>query len=220
MATRATYEICGTTFYCHWDGYPTGAAQRFAAMVKAMIVADESEIDGIERRNGGYAFAFIRGVMDAESTEGHEAHGDTEYRYTLDRDDQDGMMIRVEERLNFGNPAKRETWAGKTFDLADWLNKMRGELVAQIKRMQARYPTGPMSSPGDADEMALESIPVVVKIAVQREYCKTPDVTYATAEQAGKIAKIYASKAEKFQDDNPNKAIYARKAQAWSDAAR
>ena len=24
MATRATYQINATTFYCHWDGYPTG----------------------------------------------------------------------------------------------------------------------------------------------------------------------------------------------------
>lgn len=219
MSTRATYEICGTTFYCHYDGYPTGAAQRFAEMVKAMTVYCN---DGrmIEDRRGGFPYAFIRGALDAEPTEGHEAHGDTEWRYTLgSAPDGVSTMIRVEERLNFSDPSKRETWAGKTYDLADWLNQVRDrDLVAEIKRIQARYPTGTMSCPGDPKTIALQSIPVIVKVVEELPYCKTPTITYSTLAEAIKIKDAMSAYSNTFKADNPNKEGYAKRARAWSDA--
>ena len=71
MATRATYEIDGITFYCHYDGYPAGAMDRLSNMVAA------------DTGRGGLPFAFIRGNFDAEPTDGHDRHGDTEFRYLI-----------------------------------------------------------------------------------------------------------------------------------------
>jgi hypothetical protein len=71
MATRATYEIEGKTFYCHWDGYPAGAMDRLSNMVAA------------DTGRGGLPFAFIRGNFDAEPADSHDHHGDTEFRYLV-----------------------------------------------------------------------------------------------------------------------------------------
>ena len=68
MATRATYEIAGQVFYCHYDGYPAGGVGRLRNMLNAP-------------GRGGAAFDFIRGNPDAEPAESHEVHADTEYRY-------------------------------------------------------------------------------------------------------------------------------------------
>lgn len=72
MSTRATYVIGGTAFYIHYDGYPAGAARYLGAMVRH------------PNKRGGLAEAFLRANELAEFTEGHEAHGDTEYRYTYE----------------------------------------------------------------------------------------------------------------------------------------
>ena len=57
MGTRATYEIDGAAFYCHFDGYPQGAAVRFAAMVdKLHEVTDYGTI----RNNGGGLCVYSR----------------------------------------------------------------------------------------------------------------------------------------------------------------
>ena len=75
MSTRATYEIRdgknNHTFYIHHDGYPAGAAVYFQRMLKA--------------NGASLAERFIRGNDKAEFTVGHEAHGDTEWKYTLTR---------------------------------------------------------------------------------------------------------------------------------------
>jgi len=80
MSTSATYNIDGTTFYCHWDNYPAGAAERFIAMVDAMT---QPGTDGsyrvTEDRRGGAAFAFIRGNLDA----GPGQDTGVEFAYTL-----------------------------------------------------------------------------------------------------------------------------------------
>jgi hypothetical protein len=86
MATRATYQFktqwSGThTVYIHHDGYPEGAA-------KYLTDGDSQAIYKIEN--------FIRNNKRAELTESHEAHGDTEFRYTIQ-----GLHILAEERLNW-----------------------------------------------------------------------------------------------------------------------
>ncbi|MEL0087736.1 MAG: hypothetical protein VW757_06630 [Halieaceae bacterium] len=70
MATRATYRFIDrsdwrpiTTVYNHWDGYPEGAASHLCTV-----------------RN---AEDFIRRNEQSEITPGHEAHGDTEWRYDI-----------------------------------------------------------------------------------------------------------------------------------------
>ena len=75
MSTRATYhfESENVTFYIHSDGYQEGAAVYFWNMLHC------------ENQRGGFAAAFIRANERAEFTPGHNAHGDTEYQYTLSR---------------------------------------------------------------------------------------------------------------------------------------
>lgn len=92
MATRATYcfhPAPGSfrpkvTFYIHYDGYPSGAADYFQAMLDC------------PNKRGGLADQFIRANECAELTGGHDVHGDTEYRY-----DVIGRKVRASRRVNF-----------------------------------------------------------------------------------------------------------------------
>jgi len=68
MATRATYSFerphgPQVTVYKHWDGYPQGAAEHLADALTAE--------------------AFIRKHPDAEITAERDAHGDTEWHYSV-----------------------------------------------------------------------------------------------------------------------------------------
>lgn len=80
MSTRATYEFRSTdgygpksvTFYIHYDGYPEGAASYFRAALAFKC----------EAPNSNFADHFFR-ANRTELTEGHNAHGDTEYQYTV-----------------------------------------------------------------------------------------------------------------------------------------
>lgn len=216
MATRATYQINRTTFYCHWDGYPTGAAQRFANMVKALTVPEtgDRKFDAIEDRRGGFEFAFIRGNLDAEPTKTHDSHGDTEYRYTvhvepdgaafmcceaIDRDWSKGDKIVI-RRLFFG-------------DLADWLNKQRRELVEQFKRHNDRLPRGQTACDPEAE--ALACLPVIVRIDESREYGAERSCYYATASSRDAIASMFQTQGDGYKADNPNRAHYLKRAAEW-----
>jgi len=84
MSTRATYQIEDMTFYCHHDGYPEYAAVRFARMIAAFNVPTVGDdFREVEDRRGSLMFAFVRGNMDAQPTENHDTHDDTEWRYTI-----------------------------------------------------------------------------------------------------------------------------------------
>jgi len=102
MSTRATYTFSNTalagediTVYIHHDGYPMGAAEYFR---KAM---DEKLDSGRQLLE-----AFIAANDRAMITRCHQAHGDTEYRYTTD-----GKQITVEHRkIEFTDEGYSETW--------------------------------------------------------------------------------------------------------------
>ena len=73
MATRATYEFHEPDkepvwVYIHWDGYPQGAARYFSLWLK---------------KEDPTVLAFLKANRQGEVTEGRDAHGDTEYRYTV-----------------------------------------------------------------------------------------------------------------------------------------
>ena len=77
MSTRATYKFTGgklpaVTVYIHHDGYPNGAAWYFWNMHHD------------KGRDSANLARFIRANDRAELTPDHDAHGDTEWRYTLD----------------------------------------------------------------------------------------------------------------------------------------
>ena len=89
MSTRATYKFSksndwmdiNVTLYHHHDGYLSGAGLLFSnAMGGGKKLTAES---------------FLRSNSEAEITESHELHGDTEYRYDIDERSQ---SVQVSER--------------------------------------------------------------------------------------------------------------------------
>lgn len=135
MSTRATYEIGDYFFYVHTDGYPSGAASYFADMIGAMTVpAADGGIDAIDDRRGGAPFAFIRGVMRAETTESHQAHGDTEHRWRIDHD---GIRLTVQHsaRPDFEHWT---TWSAPA-PLADFINRHYPGAVVSILSPDAHW---------------------------------------------------------------------------------
>jgi len=85
MSTRATYKFVSErrgagshTAYIHHDGYPTGAAGYLTNQGRAI-----SDIN-----------TFIRANEQAEMTQDHDSHADTDYRYTIA-----GTYIIAEERV-------------------------------------------------------------------------------------------------------------------------
>lgn len=211
MSTRATYQINKTVFYCHMDGYPTGAAVRFAQMIAAHTVPDyERGYDPIESRRGGWEFAFIRGVMDAEPTEGHDAHGDTEYRYTLTAGERGAFTtIRCDARN------RDDVWIkGAVYDLADWVNDQRAVSARQLRTFYAKYPERFAGHDPAAD--ALAEIPVIVRVKEPSEY-GAGLIRYATLDNATKIAVLLLKQGSGFQEGNPNKVSFLNRWQAWRD---
>ena len=91
MSTRATYQFVANpdrllpaiTFYIHHDGYLEGAAAYFKAAM-------------LNWTGGGLPERFLRANDRAEFARDHQAHGDTEYRYTVD-----GTFLRAEKRYNW-----------------------------------------------------------------------------------------------------------------------
>ena len=79
QCARATYQFkddrLDITFYIHHDGYPTGAARYFKKM--------RDYEDKMKTCNHGLAEVFFRANDNAEFTQSHEYHGDTDYQYTL-----------------------------------------------------------------------------------------------------------------------------------------
>ena len=96
MATRATYQFNSknpevtTTVYIHYDGYPQGSAYYFYQTL-------------LDPSSGNLATQFIKANNQAEITKSHEAHGDTEWQYTIDGDNLEATVsvfhVSEEERL-------------------------------------------------------------------------------------------------------------------------
>jgi hypothetical protein len=221
MATRATYQIDGTTFYCHWDGYPTGAAHRFANAVAAMTQpAKDGRLEPIADKRGGFAFAFIRGNDDAEPTKSHDAHGDTEWRYTVKSMPNGALQITV-AALGWNSAGQRQEprvrWTG---DLAEWLEARRRDHAAELVDWAQRN----QKDMTFAQALA-ETFPRVVRVEqldryVQHatEWKREPTYTYATEPHAREIARLTREQGERFGEGNVNRGIYLERADAW-DAA-
>ena len=102
MSTRATYTFSNTalagedvTVYIHHDGYPMGAAEYFRRAMDEKLDSGRQLLE-----------SFIAANDRAMITRCHEAHGDTDYRYTTD-----GKKITVEHRkIEFTDKGYSETW--------------------------------------------------------------------------------------------------------------
>jgi hypothetical protein len=103
MSTRATYQITSgfstATLYIHHDGYFKGAASYFKDTLDLMRITDRPLLP-----------CFLWANERAELTDGHEAHGDTEYRYDLKK--ENGIWVVI--------AAKRKSHACNTFEMAWW----------------------------------------------------------------------------------------------------
>ncbi len=93
MSTRATYLLPAENysdqmvcFYIHSDGYPEGAADYFHKMHYC------------KNRSAGMAGRFFRANDKAEFTPCHEAHGDTEFQYTINIENE--LRILAKETIN------------------------------------------------------------------------------------------------------------------------
>jgi len=119
MSTRATYQFLpdrsefkpNVTFYIHHDGYPEGAADYFRATIARGSI-------GVDN--------FFRANARAEFTRDHEAHGDTEYRYTIN---PGKGTIEVRTRPDFNEGEWPISFYGK---LIDFINQQPGEMVHVI----------------------------------------------------------------------------------------
>jgi len=99
MATRATYQINGVTFYIHHDGYMEGAAVYF--------------YNALTAGQHFLAESFLRKNERAEFTHSHESHGDTEFRYTVMNDKI------VVHNMQYGTDSWEEVFNGS---LKDFVN--------------------------------------------------------------------------------------------------
>lgn len=109
MATRGTYEIDNRVFYCHWDNYPEGAGRRFNKM--------------LECKDGDLAHRFVRGNHDAQLTESHDIHGDTEYKYRVWRD-RDGVIQIIWHARDIDS----DGWLkANIMTLSEYLESFKGE---------------------------------------------------------------------------------------------
>jgi hypothetical protein len=114
MSTRATYQFKPEdkwyptlTLYIHHDGYQEGAAG---------YAHEVAKYTGPSK--GGIAERWIRALPgDAEITRDHNAHADTEYRYTFT---ENGTQVKVQ-----GCVYKKDEKSWKTLytgPTAEWIN--------------------------------------------------------------------------------------------------
>lgn len=207
MATRATYQIGDTTFYCHWDGYPRGAALRFINMVKAKVSFDKKEIDGMVQAKGGYPFAFIRGNLDAEPTESHDAHGDTEYRYTLKIEDRGAVLVSVDKYDN-----KSDDWEVycTNVDLAEFIRRERDDLARFYLNNQNNPKFRDLPKGFKAIEESVDAeLPMITRVVANGF------VFYSTFDTTNEIALVHANLAK--NQVGTNKTHYLAIAKAWAD---
>lgn len=128
MSTRATYKFAahgyraGVCFYVYHDGYPVGAASKFLEAIKFSPDAGNSF-----SFQGPLSDRFFRANKNAEFTEDHDSHGDTEWRYTFDPANN---RILVEEVI-YGAFDKD---TGKRLSPDTWQTYFFGPLVEFIKQ--------------------------------------------------------------------------------------
>jgi hypothetical protein len=112
MSTRATYLFepgpndlfPKTCIYIHWDGYPEGAANYFY----------DSLMHAHQR--GGWPNVFLRANDAAELTTSHDAHGDTEYRYTLSGE---GDVLTCQKREGDATESWPTQWSGPVHEFVN-----------------------------------------------------------------------------------------------------
>jgi hypothetical protein len=146
MSTRATYQFIDKrkyaatskpiTVYIHYDGYPEGAASYFYNML-----CDTEVSNGYASWRGCLATRFIRANPLAEITESHEAHGDTEWRYSLVLHD-DSIVVGARRR-----PFNDE-----------WALHFRGSIADFVNSNSSQLPEGAFVASNNQTDKNLKAI--------------------------------------------------------------
>lgn len=114
MSTRATYQIKSgfstVTFYIHHDGYFEGAALYFRNTLDFMRISERPFLP-----------CFLWANERAELTAGHEAHGDTEYRYDLKKS-IGGWFVTAYKRQSYESDVFEIEWSGNLKNFVDQFN--------------------------------------------------------------------------------------------------
>lgn len=111
MSTRATYGFKNSDgvkhiIYIHHDGYPSGAACYFWKML-------------VHPSKGSYATQFIRANDGAELTRNHECHGDTEFKYDLDKCGDKLFLTAYESDWGGSDRVWKSIFAGTLYSFLD-----------------------------------------------------------------------------------------------------
>ncbi len=119
MSTRATYQIKSgfstATLYIHHDGYFQGAASYFKDTLDLMRITDRPLLP-----------CFLWANERAELTAGHEAHGDTEYHYDLEK--EAGIwIVTAYKRMSYDSNELQMEWMGP---LPDFVNEFKSQEAA------------------------------------------------------------------------------------------
>ena len=124
MSTRATYKIGDYTAYIHHDGYPEYAVPNYI-----VPILRHAHMDNFIRKNDG-----------AELTLSHQAHGDTDYTYTITGSFVDRLSLSICKRFrsDSGESKLVEIHFG---DLADVCNAYLPE-NEKIKYVKVGYAYG------------------------------------------------------------------------------
>jgi len=192
MTTRATYIVGDMLFYAHHDGYPTGAAERFARMIDAWYVPTDSHLmEAAEHPAGGLAFAFIRGNLDVQLANSLKDHGDAEFAYVVGQRESGKIEVTVRSRES------KEPDRG---ELSEWMAHQQRNLRNDLATYWTDHPE---DRPNDVNDGrytimqqaaldAAEAIPLIVRIE-RREHAGTePRIVYATIDQAARIKHRHA----------------------------
>jgi len=186
MATRATYMVDGMLFYAHHDGYPTGAAERFARMIGAWYVpTEDNRMEAAEHPAGGLAFAFIRGNLDVAPAVSEGDHSDAQFRYVVAQRPDGRVEITVRDR------EAKEPDRG---ELSEWMAHQQRNLRNDLAMYWTENPTeapnevtdGLRTAVQQAAMDAAEAIPLIVRI--KRE----ATIVYATLDNAARIKHRHA----------------------------
>ena len=100
MATRATYQFktgyTAATVYIHWDGYLAGAAHYFNEALGAWKANQKRNVIS------SLFACFVYANDQATMTEGHEAHGDTDFRYDIEYK-EGNYLLKAYKRVSYSS---------------------------------------------------------------------------------------------------------------------
>lgn len=113
MSTRAIYGFTDGTLthwvFVHHDGYPSGAAQKFAAVLNSKRIWQLPRFEADE-----FAAGFVAANKDGQGSirlsAGPDSHGDTEYCYVVSQPDERAPLQIV--AYDSGTPAGNKLFSG------------------------------------------------------------------------------------------------------------